>query len=309
MDVKHGCDSFLQHVANACVSPDAAQTESPERAPVRSKVWVLLAHAAHSNNMLLVVAMQRGHPRSFAGITGSRFEGHKAMAIGLFAWICVGCCRSVLAEQGGVLNVIVEGPEASATSKLSKEFAAVRREAASLRSGISKPSRIASQQGKPSNAKVAAGFVAAGKADVVSLPGLVEQVDAGGSTALRALQELCALAVEPASRAAVLHSGAVRAAEALLKRPSSEESVRAAAGGLLSLLSNMPVASSVADPQTGGAASVDIVMPRPSRVYAAGVASFLSTKNKASGMPSEYERETQAPMIWINVHDSANAIS
>lgn len=231
------------------------------------------------------------------------------MASKFFVWICVGCCRSVLAEQGGVLNVIVEGPEASATSKLSNEFAAVRRDAASLRRGIPNPSQIASLQGKASNAKVAVGLLAAGRADVASLPGLVEQVDAGGSTALHALRELCALAVEPASRIAVLHSGAVRAAETLLKRPSSEESVRAAAGGFLSLLSDMPVASSVADPLTGGAASVDIVMPRPSRVYAAKVASFLSTKNKASGVPSEYERETQAPMIWINVHDSANAIS
>lgn len=231
------------------------------------------------------------------------------MASKLFALICVGCCRSVLAEQGGVLNVIVEGPEASAKTRLAKEFASVRREAASLRSSISRQSQTVSQKDTTSNAKFAVGLLAARSADIAALPGLVEQVDAGGSVALHALRELCALAVEPASRIAVLHSGAVRAAETLLKRPSSEESVRAAAGGLLSLLSNMPVASSIADPQTGGAASVDIVMPRPSRVYAAGVASFLSTKSKASGTSSEYERETQAPMIWINVHDSGNAIS
>lgn len=295
-------------MANACVSPNAARKES-ERAPVRSKGWVLFCARDTCQHHLIGCCNAAGTPAQFADVTNSRFEGHNAMASKLFAWICVGCYRSVLAEQGGVLNVIVEGPEASATSKLSEAFAAVRREAASLRSGFPKPSHVASQHGKHSDAKVAADFLAAGRADVISLPELVEQVDAGGFTALHALQELCALAVEPASRVAVLHSGAVRAAETLLKRPSSDESVRAAAGGLLSLLSGMPVASSVADPETGGAASVDIVMPRPSRVYAAKVASFLSTKNKASGMPSEYERETQAPMIWINVHDSATAIS
>lgn len=230
------------------------------------------------------------------------------MANKLFAWLCVSYCRSVVADQGGVLNVIVEGPEASDTTRLSNEFAALRGEAASLRAAILRRSQTGSQH-KTSKAKVAVDFLAAGSSGVAALPALVEQVDAGGSTALHALRKLCALATEPASRVDVLHSGAVRAAETLLKRPSTEESVRAAAGGLLSLLSNMPVASSVADPQTGGAASVDIVMPRPSRVYAPGVASFLSTKDIASVVPSEYERETQAPMIWINVHDSGNAIS
>lgn len=233
---------------------------------------------------------------------------HIAMVSRLFACVCAGwCCAALAADHGGILNVIVEGPTTSASTALSNEFATVRRDARLLRESISRQAGAGAD--RTSRARTAVGLLGAQSADVAALPLLVEQVDAGGSTALRALKELCALALEPASRVAVLHSGAVRAAETLLKRPSSEDSVRAAAGGLLSLLSNMPVASSIADPETGGAASVDIVMPRPSRVYSGSAASFLSTQNQGGVLPSEYERETQAPMIWINLHKPGKAQS
>ena len=156
-------------------------------------------------------------------------------------------------------------------------------------------------------------FVAdAGHVRRAEIAALVAEVDAGGHTAKQALRELSALAADPAGRSSVVTSGAVRAAEALLKRPSTSSAVRGVAGSLLTLLSGMPVASSVANERTGGDASVDIVMPRPSRIYGAGranveAASFVASASALKGQsasPSDYDRETQAPMIWINLHKS-----
>ena len=70
-------------------------------------------------------------------------------------------------------------------------------------------------------------------------------------------------------RSAMVDAGAVSSAETLLKRPDTSDLNVRLAGSLLTLLTGMPVAAEVADEQSGSHGHVDIVLPRPSRVYQA----------------------------------------
>ena len=99
------------------------------------------------------------------------------------------------------------------------------------------------------------------------LRGLVAETEAGGNVARRALEELVSIASLHSARSAILASGAARAAATLLKRPSTDEATRALAGSLLTLLSGMPLAAEVSDEMTGSDGHVEIILPRPSRVY------------------------------------------
>ena len=96
---------------------------------------------------------------------------------------------------------------------------------------------------------------------------LVGEVEAGGRTARRALQELASLSGASDARGAMVAAGAVRAAETLLKRPSTDEATRAAAGSLLTLLTDLPVTAEISNEQSGSGGHIEIVLPRPSRVY------------------------------------------
>ena len=96
---------------------------------------------------------------------------------------------------------------------------------------------------------------------------LVREVDAGGRTARRALQKLASLSGESDARSAMVAAGAVRAAEALLKRPSTDEANRAAAGSLLTQLTDLPVTAEISNEAIGSGGHIEIVLPRPSRVY------------------------------------------
>ena len=101
---------------------------------------------------------------------------------------------------------------------------------------------------------------------------LVAEARAGGHVARRALENLVALAADPEVRDAIVASGAARAAAALLKREGTDEINRALAGSLLTLLSGMPLAAEVSNGESGADGHVEIVLPRPSRVY--GLAQF-----------------------------------
>ena len=96
---------------------------------------------------------------------------------------------------------------------------------------------------------------------------LVAEARAGGHVARRALENLVALASDPEVRDAIVASGAAGAAAALLKREGTDETNRALAGSLLTLLSGMPLAAEVSNGESGAGGQVEIVMPRPSRVY------------------------------------------
>ena len=120
-------------------------------------------------------------------------------------------------------------------------------------------------------AKSAVSFVQAdgGRAGALSssIERLVAEVDAGGYLARRALEELAALSGEAGAGDLMLSAGAAHAAARLLKRPSSDEGNRAAAGSLLTLLTGMPAAAVIANDVTGSGGHVEVVLPRPSRVY------------------------------------------
>ena len=98
---------------------------------------------------------------------------------------------------------------------------------------------------------------------------LLKRVDAGGRTASRGLARLVSLTSDPKMRSAMVDAGAVASAETLLKRPDTSDVNVRLAGSLLTLLTGMPVTAEVSDEQSGSHGHVDIVLPRPSRVYLA----------------------------------------
>ena len=98
---------------------------------------------------------------------------------------------------------------------------------------------------------------------------LLKRVDAGGRTASRGLARLVSLTSDQSMRSAMVDAGAIASAETLLKRPDTSDVNVRLAGSLLTLLTGMPVTAEVSDEQSGSHGHVDIVLPRPSRVYRA----------------------------------------
>ena len=96
---------------------------------------------------------------------------------------------------------------------------------------------------------------------------LVAETEAGGYVAKSALRKLLVFASDPVARASVRASGASSAAAELLKRSSTDEANRALAGSLLSVLSGAPLAAEVSEEGSGAGGRIEIVVPRPSRVY------------------------------------------
>merc|ERR1719146_136157 len=95
------------------------------------------------------------------------------------------------------------------------------------------------------------------------------QIEAGGDTAARALNNIIASSSAPGARAALVASPALRAAARLMKEESTPDYIKELAGSVITFVTNMPVASSIADEQSGSAGHVNIVLPNPSRVYGA----------------------------------------
>jgi hypothetical protein len=95
---------------------------------------------------------------------------------------------------------------------------------------------------------------------------LIPRVKAGGRMATKALARLVSLTTDPDAKAVMISAGAVAAAETLMKRPDTSDRNVGLAGSLLTMLSGMPVAVEVSD-MAGSNGHVDIIIPRPSRVY------------------------------------------
>ena len=95
---------------------------------------------------------------------------------------------------------------------------------------------------------------------------LIPRVKAGGRMATKALVRLVSLTSDPDARSVMISAGAVAAAETLMKRPDTSDRNTGLAGSLVTMLSGMPVAVEVSD-VAGANGHVDIVIPRPSRVY------------------------------------------
>merc|ERR1712226_1064153 len=98
---------------------------------------------------------------------------------------------------------------------------------------------------------------------------LVPRVEAGGHTAKKAQAKAIAMMSEPSAKGSIKGSGLKAAAAKLMSRPSTSADTAALAGSLITLLSDMPVTSEVAEEKTGSYGHVNVVVPRPSRVYSA----------------------------------------
>jgi hypothetical protein len=93
-------------------------------------------------------------------------------------------------------------------------------------------------------------------------------IDAGGYTAYHALSSLLAVAGEPNGRMSMhLYTPLLAKLKTLMGRESTSDQTRILAGSIITLLTNMPVSSSISDEKSGSYGHVNIVLPRPSRVY------------------------------------------
>ena len=100
----------------------------------------------------------------------------------------------------------------------------------------------------------------------------------GGRNAAKALSGLIDLWNEhKGSRAAIRNSMVMMDCNALLMMKKTPDFVKNLAGTLMSLVSGLPVWAAVADFTTGSNAHVNIVIPRPSRVYRADKQIALAT--------------------------------
>ena len=195
------------------------------------------------------------HPRSFVEMAAFR------RVLG-----CVFSLAAVVPVGAAVVNVIAESAGPSADLSGSRAFEDAVASAVSVAKRVS--ARVAAGEAgarfRPQS------FLNAASADAmgVAVADLVREADAGGYVAKRALQTLVSMTVDPDAKAAMLSAGALRTAEVLLSRPSSGEPLRGLAGSLVSLLTDAPVAAEVSNERTGSDGRVEIVLPRPSRVYA-----------------------------------------
>lgn len=97
------------------------------------------------------------------------------------------------------------------------------------------------------------------------------RLTAGGYSAYNGLVHLLNLVSEPNFRVAAFLFGIPMSLDRILKMESTPDQVRQMAGSVLTHITNSPVASEVSDTH-GGAGHVNIVVPRPSRVYSADAA-------------------------------------
>ena len=95
---------------------------------------------------------------------------------------------------------------------------------------------------------------------------LIPRVKAGGWMATKALTRLVSFSSDPNAKSVMISAGVEAAAETLMKRPETSDRNIGLAGSLLTMLSGMPVAVEVSD-DAGANGHVDVVVPRPSRVY------------------------------------------
>jgi hypothetical protein len=98
---------------------------------------------------------------------------------------------------------------------------------------------------------------------------LSSRLRAGGRKAKRALTRLIDLMSEPNAKPLMMVSGVLFKCKSLMSSPETPDDTRALAGSLITLLTDVPVTSESSDQKTGSYGHVNIVVPRPSRVYRA----------------------------------------
>lgn len=96
---------------------------------------------------------------------------------------------------------------------------------------------------------------------------LKQRVAYGGQVARNALNALINLTQFAESKKAMVAGGVLDECAKLLKRESTPNDLKALAGSVITLLTDLPVASTVTDVSSGSNAHVNIVLPSPNRVY------------------------------------------
>ncbi|PFH37854.1 hypothetical protein BESB_001960 [Besnoitia besnoiti] len=93
------------------------------------------------------------------------------------------------------------------------------------------------------------------------------RVLSGGRRADTALARLKTIVSRPFAKKMMKALGTPMAALFLMKRESTPDRQRWLAGSILTLVSDLPVATDIADSASGGFGHVNVVLPRPSRVH------------------------------------------
>ncbi|EPR62581.1 hypothetical protein TGME49_262090 [Toxoplasma gondii ME49] len=93
------------------------------------------------------------------------------------------------------------------------------------------------------------------------------RVLSGGRRADSALARLKTLVSRPYSKKLMKALGSPMSALFLMQREATPDRQRWLAGSILTLVSDLPIATDIADSATGGFGHVNVVLPRPSRVH------------------------------------------
>ena len=95
------------------------------------------------------------------------------------------------------------------------------------------------------------------------------RVGAGGRKARMALMRLIELTSQPSAKLMMVSAGLLWNCKALMSATETPDDTKALAGSLITLLKDLPVTSTATDEKSGSYGHVNIVVPRPSRVYRA----------------------------------------
>lgn len=96
---------------------------------------------------------------------------------------------------------------------------------------------------------------------------LIPEIQAGGGSARDALASLLLLSTQRDSRTVMKTLGVPAVAARLMKSRASSDEIQRLAGSVLTVMSGVPVTSEISDERSGSAGHINIVVPRPSRIY------------------------------------------
>jgi len=117
-----------------------------------------------------------------------------------------------------------------------------------------------------------------------SISSYISSINAGGYTAQRAIAALTNAVAEPNAKTTsqLMSPPLLRALRNLMLKESTPDQLRTAAGSIITQITNMPVSTTSVDTTSGSYGHVNIVMPAPSRVYAADERVLSSKAGRAA---------------------------
>jgi hypothetical protein len=188
----------------------------------------------------------------------------------LYGWFCVLWCAwfrrqavGAMTAQSGA-SAFLERKNVTNVAESESSFAKMGVKSEASGKGEASPSEAASTL--LMDAEMMMDHMASLRNDVRKLS---SRLRAGGRKAKRALTRLIDLMSEPNAKPLMMVSGVLFKCKSLMSSPETPDDTRALAGSLITLLTDVPVTSESSDQKTGSYGHVNIVVPRPSRVYRA----------------------------------------